>query len=433
MLGKVKVAIMGAGGIAATMAKTVKKAKGVTLYAVGSRSLEKAEQFAKDHNIKKFYGSYEELVMDPKVDLVYIATPNSEHFGNAKLCIEHGKAVLCEKPFMLNEKEAKKIFKLADEKKVFVGEAIWTRFMPFNQTIKDLIAGGAIGEPAMLSANLSYNLQTVQRINEPSLGGGALLDLGVYPLNFASIFFGDEITDISSMATYNMQGVDIQDSITLRYRDGRMAVLNVSARAVGDRFGVIQGSKGYMVIDNINNPESLTVYDGDGKKANFYKRPRQHTGYEYEVEAAAKAIKKGLTECEEMPHAETLRIMNMMDFIRHQTGVQFPQEKPIEDVPENIMEQDALPVPENSDMPGIGQKPAEEIGAEEGTEKDVAPAETTPAEPVEDVSSLPTEGEIIAEAAIEAAPGDFTDVEMVEEPSVADLPEGIQLAKDDEE
>jgi predicted dehydrogenase len=329
MFGKTKVAIMGTGNIAEVMARTLKKMRGVNCYAVGSRSQDRADTFARTHGIKKAYGSYLELVCDPKVDLIYIATPHSEHFANVKLAIEHGKAVLCEKAFMLNEKQARQIFQFAEEKKVFVSEAMWTRFLPFNDTIRQVIAGGTIGEPMMLSANLGYNIAGKQRIMDPSLGGGALLDIGVYPLNFASMVFGDDVTDIASIGTLNPGGVDEQDSITLRYRNGRMAVLNCTTRAVGDRTGMICGTRGCMVLNNINNYESLTVYDNTGKKMGFYKRPRQITGYEYEVRACIRAMKKGFLECPEMPHAETLKMLNMMDFIRHQLNVVYPCEMPI--------------------------------------------------------------------------------------------------------
>ena len=346
MFGKMRVAIMGTGDIAGVMAKTLRKTHGVTCYAVGSRAQAKADTFAKEHGIKKAYGSYLELVCDPRVDLVYVATPHSEHFANVKLAIDHGKAVFCEKAFMLNEKQAKQIFQFAEEKKVFVSEAMWTRFLPFNETIRQMISGGMIGEPTMLTANLGYNIAWKQRIMEPSLGGGALLDIGIYPLNFASMVFGDDVTDISSICTYNQNGLDEQDSITLRYRNGRMAVLNCTTRGTSDRFGIIYGTKGYMVVENINNYEALTIYENSGKKIGHYKRKRQISGYEYEVLACVRAMKKGFLECPEMPHAESLKMLNMMDFIRNQFGIKYPCEIPVmmrEQSVENVQSQNVVP------------------------------------------------------------------------------------------
>ena len=326
MFGRLKVAIMGTGKIAEKMADTLKDTRGVTCYAVGSRTLEKAEQFAKDHGFKKAYGSYADLVADPKVDLVYVATPHSEHFENVKLAIAAGRNVICEKAFMLNEKQAKQIFKFAEEKGVLVTEAIWTRYMPMRHKLTELLSSNVIGEPTMLTANLSYNIAYKERIQKPELGGGALLDLGVYVLHFASMVFGNDVKDIASICTFNNLGMDMQDSITLRYADGKMAVLNATVLSTGDRNGVIYGSKGFIVVENINNPEAIAVYDNNYNKTAYYKRPKQKTGYEYEIEACVKAISEGWLECPDVPHSETLKILNMMDFIRSNNHIVFPGE-----------------------------------------------------------------------------------------------------------
>lgn len=326
MFGRTRVAIMGTGRIAGTMADTLKEMKGVTCYAVGSRTQKKAEQFASKYGIKKAYGSYAELVSDPKVDLVYVATPHSEHFENVKLALSAGKHVICEKAFMLNEKESRQAFDYAEEKKLLLTEAMWVRYMPMRRKLAEVIASNVIGEPRMLTANLGYNISAKERINLPELGGGALLDLGVYVLNFASMAFGNDITDIASICTFNNLGMDMQDSITLRYKDGKMAVLNATALGVSDRSGVIYGTKGYIVVDNINNFEAIHVYNNEYKKIASYKRPRQISGYEYEIEACIKAIGEGWIECPEMPHSETLKMLNMMDFIRRSNNIRFPGE-----------------------------------------------------------------------------------------------------------
>lgn len=330
MFGRTRVAIMGTGKIAEVMARTLKNTKGVTCYAVGSRTEEKAKEFASKYGIKRHYGSYESLVADPKVDLVYVATPHSEHFENVKLALLNGKHVLCEKAFMLNEQQAKTIFDLAEEKNLLVVEAMWVRFMPMRNKLMEILASGVIGEPTMLTANLGYNISHKERIAKPELGGGALLDLGVYVLNFASMVFGNDVTDIVSMCSFNNLGMDLHDSITLRYRDGKMAVLNASALSVSDRNGVIYGSKGYIVVDNINNFEGIAVYDSSHEKTAYYKRPKQKTGYEYEVEACVRALNEKWLECPEMPHSESLKILNMMDFIRKTNGIVFPVEKETE-------------------------------------------------------------------------------------------------------
>ncbi len=329
MFGRKKIAIMGTGKIASIMADTIKSTKGVVCYAVGSRNQETANKFASEYGIKKAYGSYAELVSDPKVDLVYVATPHSEHYENVKLALSAGKNVICEKAFMLNERQAKEIFEYAESKKLFVTEAMWTRYMPMRAKLNEVIGSNVIGEPTMLTANLGYNISAKDRINLPELGGGALLDLGVYTLNFASMVFGNDVTDIASICTFNNLGMDMQDSITLRYKDGKMAVLNATALGLSDRSGVIYGPKGYIVVDNINNIDAITVYDNEYKKIANYKRPRQITGYEYEIEACVKALDEGWIECPEMPHSETLKMLNMMDFIRKSNNIKFPGEDEI--------------------------------------------------------------------------------------------------------
>ena len=358
MFGRLKVAIMGTGKIAGTMAETLKETKGVTCYAVGSRTLENAEKFARDYGFKKAYGSYAELVADPKIDLVYVATPHSEHFENVKLAISAGRNVICEKAFMLNEKQAKMIFEFAEEKKVLVTEAIWTRYMPMRTKLMEILASNVIGEPTMLTANLSYNIAYKERIQKPELGGGALLDLGVYCLHFASMVFGNDVKDIASICTYNNLGMDMQDSITLRYADGKMAVLNATVLSTGDRNGVIYGSKGFIVVENINNPEAIAVYDNNYNKTAYYKRPKQKTGYEYEIEACVKAIGEGWLECPDIPHAETLKILNMMDFIRSNNHIVFPGENDITDAVELPA---AEPVEEKEAKPEKEAEASEEI------------------------------------------------------------------------
>lgn len=324
---KLKMAILGAGGIASTMAKTISQMEQVECYAVGSRSLEKAQAFAQKFGFQKAYGSYEELVKDEEVELVYIATPHSEHYENARLCIRHKKPVLCEKAFTANAKQAKELLEYAKKEKVFITEAIWVRYMPMLQIIRKELADGVIGTPTMLTANLGYLVSAVPRMQRPELAGGSLLDLGVYPINFALMMFGDNIAKVSSACTYTDSGVDEQDSITLLYEDGKVAQLAASMLGLSDRRGTIYGTKGFMVIENINNFESLTVYDTNYHEVKTIERPAQISGYEYEVEACIRALSEGKLECEEMPHEETLRVMELMDGLREEWGVKFPFEE----------------------------------------------------------------------------------------------------------
>lgn len=338
MFNQKKIAIIGTGKIAGIMAKTIKKMKNVKCYAVASRDLSRAQAFAKEFGIKKSYGSYEEMMHDSKIDLVYIATPHSEHYDNMRLCIENGKNVLCEKAFTANAKQAEEIFSLAKEKNVFVTEAMWTRYMPMLTTIRGIISSGIIGTPSVLNCNLGYYVVEKERLINPQLAGGALLDLGVYTLNLAAMLFGTDVVKINSSCTMTPSGVDASDSITLLYRDGRMAVLNCTMLGISDRRGVIYGTNGYIEIENINNFESVSVYDKDHKLIKTQAAPKQITGYEYEVMASLEAIDRNATECWEMPHAETLRIMHIMDDLRHEWGVIYPFEKKNEELCDNIEE-----------------------------------------------------------------------------------------------
>ena len=318
-----KLGILGAGGIASTMAKTVAGMKDVEAYAVAARDLERARVFAQKYEVKKAYGSYEEMLADDEVELVYIATPHSHHYLHAKMCLEAGKNVLCEKAFTVNAEQAQKLFDLAKEKKLLITEAIWTRYMPSRKMINDIIESGVIGEITAVTANLSYTVSHVERIRKPELAGGALLDVGVYPINFASMVLGDKVKDVKATAIFQ-NGVDILDSIAMVFEGERMATLQCGAREFSDRMGSIFGTRGYMQVQNINNPEKITVFDTEHKEVASYVVPEQISGYEYEVESCMKAIQEGKLECPEMPHAETIRIMKIMDDIRKSWNYEIP-------------------------------------------------------------------------------------------------------------
>lgn len=327
MIMKLRVGILGAGAIAGTMAATLAKMGKAEAYAVASRDLEKAQTFAKVHGVKHAYGSYQEMLKDAGVDLVYVATPHTMHYEHARMCIDFGKPVLVEKPFCVNTKEAEALLAYAKERGVFITEAIWTRYMPMREKINEELASGSIGEPKLLTANLGYAMTHKERLMKPELAGGALLDVGIYPLNFAAMVFGHQIKQLHSFATFTETGVDANDSITIIYEDGKMAVLNSSMLAVSDREGIIQGSNGFMIVDNINNPQSYTIYDGNHQKVKKVKCPKQISGYEYEVEACRKALNAKKLSCEEMPHEETLWMMRQMDQIRNQCKISYPFEK----------------------------------------------------------------------------------------------------------
>ncbi|WP_320129342.1 Gfo/Idh/MocA family oxidoreductase [uncultured Sphaerochaeta sp.] len=321
-----KMAILGAGNIARKMATTIVQMEGIEAYAVASRDLAKAQDFAKKWSILKAFGSYEEMLEDKEVELVYVCTPHIFHFQHMMLCLEHGKHVICEKPFTVNADEAKKIFSYAEEHKLFATEAIWTRYLPMRLVLDQILERRVIGDPQSLTANLCYPLKTVPRMRELALAGGALLDLGVYTINFAMMVFGNDIDRITSTCTKLETGVDANDSITMTFKNGNMALLHSSMLCNSDRRGMIFGSKGYIEFLNINNCEGINVYDLDYHLIENYKPFKYITGFEHEVEASQLAIAEGKLECKQMPHSETIRVMEIMDEVRKEWGLRYPRE-----------------------------------------------------------------------------------------------------------
>lgn len=321
-----KIGILGAGWIAQKMAETVASLEGYEIFAVASRSLEKAKDFAAKWNIQKAYGSYEELVADNNIDLIYVATPHSHHFQHAKLAIENGKPCLVEKAFTANAREAKELLQLAKSKNVFVTEAIWTRYMPLSHKITEIIGSGVIGQPKLLSATLCYPLEHKERITNPALCGGALLDVGVYVLNFARMYFGNNIVKTITNCQLGPTGMDMQEVISLSYADGKMANLQTGALCLNDRQGIISGTEGYIRVDNVNCPERIEVYRNYAKVATYEKPANMITGYEYQVIESRRCIEAGLQESPMMPHAETIAVMQQMDDLRKEWGVKYPMD-----------------------------------------------------------------------------------------------------------
>ena len=328
----IRIAILGCGSIARTMSATLRAMRdggeAVCLYAAASRNLETARAFAEKEGYEVAYGSYEEMVRDPKVDLVYVASPHSHHAQHMLLCLEHGKAVLCEKSFTANAAQAREVLALAKEKYILVAEAIWTRYMPSRRIIDEVVASGAIGTPQVLKSSLHYPIAHVPRIMDPALAGGALLDVGVYPLNFCSMFFGNDIEKMESTVQLMDTGVDASENFSFYYADGRVAHMHAGTSCRSDRRCSICGTKGYIVVENVNNPEKVTLYlaQENHAVAHDIPLPEQISGYEYQVRACMKALEEGAIECPDMPHSETIRVMELMDALRAQWGVKYPFE-----------------------------------------------------------------------------------------------------------
>ena len=325
--GRMRIGIIGAGWIAEKAAITLNGLANCEAYAIASRSIEKAEAFAKQWKMKQAYGSYAELIADKDVDLVYVATPHSHHYDVTREALMAGKPCLVEKAFMANYRQAKAIVDLSRERKVFLAEAIWTRYQPVVKMMRDLISSGRIGTPRLVTATLGYSMGDKPRIMRPDLCGGALLDLGVYALNFVRMFFDADIVSMESQCVKSLTGMDLTNAMSLVLSDGVLCNLQSSAACVGDNIGVIAGTDGNLIIDNINNPQKITVNTHDREFVEDIHVPKQITGYEYQFLACRQALIDGLLEPLEMPLEETLYIMQLMDGFRKKWGVKYPMDE----------------------------------------------------------------------------------------------------------
>jgi predicted dehydrogenase len=282
--------IIGTGQIAKHFARGLQAVSDAELLAVGSRSIETANAFGDAFDVARRYGSYAELVADPDVDVVYVSTPHPDHVTSTILCLEAGKPVLCEKPFAINVDEAKQMVELARAKGLFLMEAMWTRYRPTMVKVRELIASGAIGEPRFLSANIGWksNFDPESRLYNPDLGGGALLDGGVYPVSFASMVLGPP-SAIASVASLGETGVDEQEAIALAYPSGAVASLGVTIQASPISIGLILGTEGRIEIHHDwHRPEGLTFTPYGGESQRFDYPQTEGNGYQYEAMEVAR-------------------------------------------------------------------------------------------------------------------------------------------------
>lgn len=321
-----KFGILGAGTIPTTFMEAVKVVDGVECVAVGSRSLDKAQVLADKYNIPKAYGSYEEMLGDSEVEAVYVATPHSHHYEHMQLCIQHGKHILCEKAFTVNATQAKVVLELARKKNLFVLEGMWPRFFPMVPKVQAILDSGRLGKVHSLTASKCYSiLNNKERLYLPELAGGALLDLGCYVLNIASMFLGNEVVRMESAVEFAETGVDLQENIMLQYKSGAVATLTASMGSVAPEICVISCEKGYIHIPNASRMEEVFVMDQKHQVLEHLQaEPFQN--FQYEVAAMAKAVAEGKLECGEMSHETTVFIMEQMDALRKQWGLSYPCE-----------------------------------------------------------------------------------------------------------
>ncbi|CAM4382758.1 putative dehydrogenase [Paenibacillus endophyticus] len=324
----IKWGILGPGWISSKFAADLAFAAGAELVAVGGRNLEKSEKFAKQFNISRAYGSVEELAQDAEVDIVYVGTLHPIHKENVLELLRAGKAVVCEKPFTMNAAEAKEIIELARDKKVFLMEAMWTRFLPPIRKVMEWIAADKIGEVRLVKADFGFDIGWApeSRLLDPALGGGALLDAGIYPVSFASLIYGEAPAKIMSSARIGATGVDEQFSLLFEYEGGRTAALNgaVQLGMVSDAY--IYGTKGHIHVPNFLFGKSASLH-AKGADAESFVDNRQAEGYAFEAEEAMNALREGRLESSIIPLDETLTIMATLDEIRKQWGLRYPADE----------------------------------------------------------------------------------------------------------
>ena len=320
--------ILGTGWIASEFTQDL-LANGMTITAVGSRTQESADAYAAKYGIATAHPSYEALVADPNVDAIYISTPHPFHYDNAKLVLGAGKHALVEKPFTLNAGEAREVVALAEEKKLVVLEAMWTRWLPHMIRVREIIAAGTLGDVRTVIADHDQDLpdDPRHRILNPDLGGGALLDLGIYPVSLAWDIFGKptSVTAISSASP--ITGVDRQTAILLGYDGGQQAVLHTALDTLGPNTAAIIGTKGRIEIDSVwYTATSFTVYDENNTVIEKYNQPVVSRGMQYEAVALEQIVAAGALEGRELPPSETVEIMETLDEIRRQIGLRYAAE-----------------------------------------------------------------------------------------------------------
>lgn len=319
--------VIGTGGIAAKFAQDLRHLPDAQLVAVGSRSQATADAFAQKHGAERAHPSYAELVADPDVDAVYVSTPHPMHRDDALLAIEAGKAVLCEKAFTVNAEQAREVVAAARARGVFVMEAMWTRFLPHMVKVREVIASGVLGTIQAVYADHGqwFAEDPAFRLFAPELGGGALLDLGVYPISFASMVLGTP-TRVTAVSDPAFTGVDAQTSMILQYDGGAQAVLTCLLSARSTVRAAVIGTDGRIEIDWVwYQPSTFRVITRSGEVTE-YDEPCEPRGMQYEAAEVARCVRAGRLESPTLTLAETVSIMETMDEVRRQIGLRYPGE-----------------------------------------------------------------------------------------------------------
>jgi predicted dehydrogenase len=320
--------VVGPGNIARSFVEDLRVVEDVEVLAVYGRAHIRAQAFADEYGIQHAVDSYDQMLAIDEVDAVYVATPHSAHLANALEAIQAGKGVLCEKPIAVNLRQAQKIVDAAREAKVFLMEAMWTRFLPVMALARRWIDTGLIGEPRMVQASFGFRGgdDPSHRTLNPQLAGGSLLDVGVYPIALAIWALGLPVTAVKGLAHRGDTGVDEQTGILLEHAEGRLAVLSSAVRTSTEPVAWIYGTEGRISL----GPQFWCSTEAcrfiGNEEVEHVSLPLRAHGFEYEAEEVARCIAAGLTESPGMPHADSLEIMRICDEIRAQVGIRYPFE-----------------------------------------------------------------------------------------------------------
>ncbi|MHC2999450.1 Gfo/Idh/MocA family protein [Microbacterium sp. HJ5] len=320
--------ILGPGGIARAFAADLRTA-GLDLVAVGSRSAESASAFAAQFDVARVHGSYEALVSDPGVDIVYIATPHPFHAEQAILALEHGKHVLVEKPFTLTADEAAAVREVAADRGLLAMEAMWTRYLPHMARIREIVASGALGEIRVVMADHTQKISSdpAHRLNALELGGGALLDLGIYPISFAWDILGEPLA-ITASARLGETGADTEVATIMSHQSGALSTSISASRSAGPNTAHIIGTEARIDIDRVwYNATSFRVIAPDGTVLEDYVSDIQGRGMQFQALAAERLVAAGLVDSDILPIDETVAIMATLDEVRDLIGVRYPGEE----------------------------------------------------------------------------------------------------------
>ena len=316
--------ILGAARISGKFAEGLKILPNAERYAVASRSQERAEAFREKHDFVKAFGSYEEMLADPDLEIVYIATTNNLHFEHTMMCLEAGKAVLCEKPFASDLTQVEQMVNKAREKNTFLMEALWSRFIPSMIQFKELVENGAIQRPLLLQCNFGFisPFDPVNRIYDPALGGGSIPDIGIYPI-FTSMYLFGKPESIEVMSVPAPTGTDWTTSILFKHKKKEISMLTSSFEMILDNEARVYGEGGFLKLHSMfHMPTRLTLRTNDGKETEI---PLNHTGngYNYEAAEVMDCLDKGLIESPSLPHAFSMELMQVLDEVSRKAYEQF--------------------------------------------------------------------------------------------------------------